>query len=308
MSMFGLSTASVTRLFDERLQQRLIGAVKIVLILLLAHALATLTWQLLPAPADQASQDIGPSQIAGARSDNTGQLTAELAGWHLFGESASKAAVETPTETTQVPLTRLQLTLFGVLASDDPSEAYAIIAGSDNLAHVYGIGDELPGQAVVNAIEADRVILERGGRLETLTLPKQGALNPATDDNTTENTASEPKGRLIDRRQDVRATALLNDFRNTLTSNPAELTQLVQVTPYQENGQFTGFRIQRVTGKARQLLRLGLRRGDVITSINGIPLDSPIRGLEVMNGLSTSTELQIEVQRSGEALSFKFAL
>lgn len=306
MTLTGFSGKSLARLLDATATGRLIAVIRILLILLLAHGLARLTWQVQTPAGKDAWPEARPSPASNEQRPDAASLATRIADWHLFGRAETRAAQDTP-EPTAAPRTRLQLTLYGVLASDDPNQAYAIIAGSDKQARVYGVGDELPGQAVIEAIHADRVILKRAGRLETLNLPKERT--PATRTASTGTTRStNTRGRLIDRRQDVRATTMLKEFRNTLNTDPADLTRLIQLTPYQENGQFAGFRIQRVTGKARQLLRLGLRRGDIVTAINGIALDSPVRGLEVMNNINNASELTVEVLRRGEALSFRFAL
>src|SRR5690606_29240499 len=71
------------------------------------------------------------------------------------------------------PETRLNRKLRGVLASSDPALSRAVIS-SGNEEKVYAIGVTVPGGATLEAVLADRVILRRSGRLETLRLPREG--------------------------------------------------------------------------------------------------------------------------------------
>jgi S1-C subfamily serine protease len=46
-------------------------------------------------------------------------------------------------------------------------------------------------------------------------------------------------------------------------------------------------------------MRLGLRPGDLVTAINGTPLDDPARGNEVFRTIGSSSEARITVMRNG---------
>jgi general secretion pathway protein C len=95
-----------------------------------------------------------------------------IADHHLFGQAA-QGRPEVRTSPTLAPETRLKLTLSGVIAATDPQQAArAIIAGPDGQEKSYTIDDRLPGGAVVKEIYPDRVILTRGGKYETLPLPR----------------------------------------------------------------------------------------------------------------------------------------
>jgi len=46
-------------------------------------------------------------------------------------------------------------------------------------------------------------------------------------------------------------------------------------------------------------VRLGLRPGDLVTAINGTPLDDPARGQEIFGTLGSSSEAHVTVMRNG---------
>lgn len=90
---------------------------------------------------------------------------------HLFGEekTVEKSVVE------QAPETRLQLRLLGVVASPDHNLARAMIAVDRGKVGVYGVSDAINNSdAKVRAVEAQRVLLERGGAVESLSLQRKG--------------------------------------------------------------------------------------------------------------------------------------
>jgi len=86
---------------------------------------------------------------------------------HLFGRAEQK---KEPVQKV-APKTRLNLALTGVIASNDPRYARAIIASGSKPAKSYGIGDTLDKSDVkLHSIEADKVLLERNGKLESLAM------------------------------------------------------------------------------------------------------------------------------------------
>ncbi|MCB1875723.1 MAG: hypothetical protein KDH88_07095 [Chromatiales bacterium] len=151
------------------------------LLLVLALQLAQLTWRLLPAadlPRAPAAQAV---QVEPMVNEDDGQLD-KIAAYHLFGKALPKP-VATVTEPVEAPQTQLKLKLLGVIAGDNPERALAIIAEPNGNQDFYGVEGyavndtvklEVPGGATIRQIFADRVILVRNGREESLPLVKEG--------------------------------------------------------------------------------------------------------------------------------------
>ncbi|MBD9355722.1 type II secretion system protein N [Methylomonas albis] len=98
----------------------------------------------------------------------------EIGTWHLFGQSLHSAA-----GTGSISETQLQLKLLGVLfLSKDTGNASGIIQADDGQQKKYRLGDELPGGAVLQAVEQDRVLLKHGERQESLLLKKDSVRVP----------------------------------------------------------------------------------------------------------------------------------
>jgi general secretion pathway protein C len=44
---------------------------------------------------------------------------------------------------------------------------------------------------------------------------------------------------------------------------------------------------------------MGLAPGDIVTSVNGVKLDSPAKALSLLRGLSSMDEIRLDIERSG---------
>ena len=98
----------------------------------------------------------------------------QIPNWHLFGHKAqqtSKKAI--PKEIIEAPTTPLALTLQGTFLGKSKTEgSWAIISSADDKQAMYQVGDEVSAGVVLFAVEPFRVILERNGRHESLSLSR----------------------------------------------------------------------------------------------------------------------------------------
>ncbi len=270
---------------------RLRALVHVLLILLLAYSLAQLSWRLLP-QAEQPALLPVTSLASKAVSGSAGNgLVQQLPGWHLFGEVTQLRAAPQPVD---LPETNLKLTLRGLIASSNQDEARAIVADPSGKENFYSVGDKLPGNAELKEIHADRIVIQRGGRYETLKLPKESLdLGIAST-----QTAS----RAVSQRRTTRATPRqiysLREYRDTLLKDPQKVADLVRIQPANKNGRFVGYKLQ--PGRdATFMTRHGLLPGDVVTSVNGVELDSPAKGFGLIKDLSSADTLDLVVDRNG---------
>lgn len=92
---------------------------------------------------------------------------------NLFGEAGQVIDITASAELSNVPKTKLDLTLNAVFAETTQADASAVVATQNNsVAKRYFIYETLPGNALLYAIYPDHVILKRGGRLEKLVFPR----------------------------------------------------------------------------------------------------------------------------------------
>ena len=171
------------------------------------------------------------------------------------------------------------------MPSDNPESGYAIVGESAAAAKLHAVGSALPGGARLHSVYGDRIVIDRGGVLESLTLPKKLlatmapqplAAAPAAGDN----------------------AAVVDRMRQVIQQNPGALSDVIRSQQVIAGGKQRGFRVYPGRNPAA-FSRLGLRPGDLITAINGTPLDDPSRGEEVMRTLSSAPEVRVTIMRNG---------
>lgn len=237
-----------------------------------------------------------------------------LSQWHLFGDGGQ--APDLARLVAQAPETPLQLSLRGTLNVDADDGGIAIIADAQGQEQAYRIGDMLPGEARLTAIYAGRVLLSRGGIDEGLSLlPNAGGGSASAPPRNTANAAavggaapgSSPGfgPAFVNPGMSFGAPAM--DSLRAATPDIAELAKQVNVVPVMENNRFAGVRLS--VGRDSDILsRTGLRTTDIITSVNGIPLDGPQRSAELMTALQGARQLNLTIRRDGQTQNLTVGL
>jgi general secretion pathway protein C len=202
---------------------------------------------------------------------------------HLFGVAgAPDAAAGDP---NAVAATQMALVLVGTIAHGDPARGYAIIGDSAATAKVYAVGKTVSGGTKLHAVYADRVILDRGGKLEALLLPKKftggGTMAAAP--------LPQAGGSMLGQR-----------LQELAAQNPGAITEILRPQPVFADGQQRGYRVY--PGRNRQQFsQLGLMPGDLVTAINGTPLDDPARGMEILQSMNSASQVTVTVERNGQS-------
>lgn len=205
---------------------------------------------------------------------------------HLFGIATAEAAAVDP---ANAPVSTANLVLAGTIATQDPKHGVAIISDGGP-SKVYSVGDTVGG-ATVHSVYMDRVLLDRSGSLESLVLPRllEGSA-PAAAPRPTAVFGGDPKV----------ATAVDN-LRRRVQQEPGMLNEIMRTVPSYDNkaGKLRGFRAY--PGHNRIIFaKLGLKPGDLVTAINGTPLDDPQRSQEVLNTIQSSEHATVTVERAGQ--------
>lgn len=263
--------------------QRLLPlAVSAVLVVLLAWQLVQLAYRLLGLDtAPTAATVVTAPAAANPRID-----IAAIVNAHIFGQGSAAPGATDP---NSVSATSMSLVLVGTIANSNPELGYAIIGESATAAKVYAVGKTITGGTKLHAVYPDRVILDRGGSLEALMLPKQFQGSGLTAAAPLPGPGGQPDMMLGDR------------LRQLAASNPAAITDILRPQPVFANGQQRGYRVY--PGRNRmQFNKLGLLPGDLVTGINGTPLDDPARGMEVLATMNSAANVTMSVERNGETV------
>lgn len=277
----------------QQVNQQLPAIISLLLVIACAHALAKITWMLLP-ESEATVQYTTTTRKPVNTANNQSQAIRQVASAHLFGETPSSAA---PRQKT-APKTRLNLVLRGVIAGDPMSLSHAIIArGKNGKEEVFAVGDKMQGGIIVEEVHPDHVILNRGGKLETLQLVKD-------EDVGTVKSSSRGRSFLPPASQ---AEALTN-IRQEILQNPTSFGNYALPVIVKKDGKQLGYRLQPQQKGAELMQEVGLEANDVITQINGIKLDNPQNGIGALRQLSTANSVSIMVMRNGAEVPLNIQL
>jgi general secretion pathway protein C len=203
---------------------------------------------------------------------------------HLFGNAVVQ---NTNGDGANAPPSSMPLVLAGVLATSDPKEGMAIIGESSATAKVVSVGKQVPGGAMLHSVYNDKVIIDRGGALESVLLPRRGTGTVPTEP------MPQPPPVASSNNE-----AMLERMRKLVNDDPGVIGQVLRPQPVFAGGKMRGFRVY--PGANRQAFaRMGLRAGDLVTAINGTPLDDKDRAQEILSTLNSSTDARVSVTRNG---------
>jgi len=287
----------ITNLQWQKVWRRAPKWVAFILVILVAKSAADVTW-LVFAPKETSHSTSRRYQ----RMQTTGPAPARLrsvSDMHLFGVAAKPVvAREAPIEAKE---TQLKLTLRGVFAADDPERAMAIIADARGQEKVYRRNETIFAGVSLYAVYPDRVILERSGNYETLSLPR--------DDDKSNHSSSirssvsrrpavaKPEPGM--RTRTIQANKQLEAMRQQIIQDPQEFWKNVRIEPhYDSSNQVDGYTFEH---NNRQLMQaMGLRPGDVIVEINGQPVSDPSVLSGLMGQLPSASHLSLGIERNGQ--------
>src|ERR1700722_7573727 len=213
---------------------------------------------------------------------HTGVNAQAVAAAHLFGAAVADPTTQDP---NNAPLSSANLVLAGNIATQDPKRGIAIITDGGP-SKVYAVGENVNG-ASLYSVYLDHVILDRGGTLETLLLPRL--------------LAGGVRGPLRTSPAMARSSEAVDSVRRMVQQDPGLLDQVMRTVPSYDNaaGKLRGFRAY--PGRNRTIFnKLGLRPGDLVTAINGQPLDDPQHSQEVFNTIQSSNTVTVSVERGGQ--------
>lgn len=266
--------------------------VSLLLVIAIGWQIANIIWSLVPGTAAGDRVQL-PAVVAAT----TGQTILSddiqaIVNAHMFGVADAKSSEPAPPPSTDENLadTRLtNLSLKGTVASRIAEFSVAIISDGNNDEKVYSVGDAIGSNTKLHAIYADRVVLNEGGVLTNLKLPREFT----ADQPTVSRRSASTTRRNVENAQSIQAV---------VSKNLTKLSDVIRPTPYFVNGQQSGYRVY--PGRNRQQFsNLGLRPGDLIKDVNGQSLTDPTQAMQIFEALGTSEQVTVTVERNGQSES-----
>ncbi len=257
-------------------------------------------WLLVPGDDGLGAGPLRPASVA------TTAPGVSVSKWHLFGNAPQQQAM-----LRNAPATTLNLSLRGTLADADPHSGLAVIADAEGVERAWRVGEEIAVGVTLDEVHADRVVLMHDGVQEVLALVREepiGRVAPIPADqrggkparNTSPGAATSPDPMPIFAPPQLAHGAL--DWQKTMDKiggSPADLAKNVRIDPVLDNGQIAGVRVSAANGDGAMLARLGLRPSDVVTAVNGVPVDSVARGQQIIESLGNASSVRVTVSRGG---------
>ncbi len=229
---------------------------------------------------------------------------ASLVSVPLFGKLSTivqpgRTVVHTPKPITLSPL---KIKLLGTVVAEEHAAAIiALAAGREQ--RVFFIGDSIQPGVVLKTIEAEAIVVERGGKLERISL-EQGAKLSATPtpSNSIVSKTAGPPARSMRRppipSQPIRKQMNRNHLQKQLQDFPALLSQ-ARVMPHMNNGKPEGFTISEIApGSLYQ--QAGLLNGDIILSVNGKRISDARQAMGMYQTLKSAAAIDLELLRAGQ--------
>ncbi len=284
----GLSTVSLLSIILAR------WIINVSLAIVLGYQLVYLflTWHT-QLPATQISTIATPATTAVTKSIDINQITAA----HWFGIMPAV----TETSVINAPETKLNLKLRGIYYSSDAHKSFVVIAETEGKHQLYRQGATVSNSVILQEILPKSIILNRNGRYETLKLTAPPSDNSAQ---ATIQTGATQKN-AVD--ENLTPAQLLSTYQQQLRENPQKLLSLIRLEPVEREGKFGGFRLS--PGRDTTLFtRFNLKSGDVLVAVNGIDLDSPLKGLSLIEQLGQTNQLNLAILRNGQPISLSFSV
>ncbi len=253
-------------------------------VILLASGMACWTWSVVRPPTPAVT--LPPSAVAAHAS--SASLDALLS-VHLFGR-ADQAA---PASLDSIPVSSLNLVLTGII--DAGSDSHALISVDGGEQAPFAVGDQITTGVTLEAVYSDRVIIARDGKRESLLMYESNGAGSTSGPLPPLPTRAEPA---TGGSFELSRTQIEQQLRN-----PRLMAQ-ARIVPYGGGG----FMVSSIPPNSL-FTRAGLRRGDIIKSVNGEPLNNyndAMQMMQGMGGIDNVQQLDIEILRHGKPQSLHY--
>jgi type II secretion system protein C len=184
------------------------------------------------------------------------------------------------------PMAEMGLKLKGTIAG--PEEIARAIIESASIQKIYKIGDEVMG-ATLLAIFRNKVIMNVGGQEQMLVVEEADS----------KGGPGSPPPR-FSRARNFPAPGGPPGGTNPSMKNFDELLGSARVVPYFKGGEPYGFRVSNVSPDA-PVFNLGVRTGDIIRSVNGVPIRTPDDAFKAYQQFQNESNVQLDIERGGQS-------
>jgi general secretion pathway protein C len=210
--------------------------------------------------------------------------------------------VDRPAVPSQLPIQ-----LLGTIVHFNPKMSIATVnLSSKSLSSSYKVGEEIENMARITKIERKKVTFVNlnNRRNEYIEITEDAGLNfgmqtPAQ---------AAPSNELIEQRGRFDFAIKRTDL-DGLTQNLGSILQQARMEPvFSPDGiSVEGFKFASIQ-PGSPFEKMGFKVGDMIKSVNGEPVNSPTKAMEMYNLLKASSNVQLGVDRDGREEKFNYTI
>ena len=211
-----------------------------------------------------------------------------------------QVGVEIPTKAInldELKETDLKLKLWGTVTGQG-RQAYAVIEDTKTRQqNLYRTGDTIQN-ATVKLILRQKVVLNVDDRDEVLGMEEIGAASERRESRAVAARSDSALPKLPVSSYPRQLTLEGNQIESAL-ENLDQLMDQAQIRPHIEEGRPSGISITGI--KPNTVFRkMRLRNGDIITGVNGAPIETVEDAMRIFGDLRSASELQVEIKRRGQ--------
>jgi general secretion pathway protein C len=202
------------------------------------------------------------------------------------------------------PPSKLNVILKGTAVSGTAEKSCAVIYdGKTQKQGLFRIGNVIQ-DATIEAIEEDRIIISRNGRQESLVISRERGDGKTRSDSSSQFTK---QNRSVVRQADAETYVLDRERVNDLISNVNQFMTQLRVQPFFMQGVPAGYQISEIK-LGSVIEQIGLKNGDVVQSVNGIPITKPEQAFAAYQQLRNESQITLEVRRGNSSQTLTYEL
>lgn len=232
--------------------------------------------------------------------------TISIGKWHLFGDAPQFLNAR-----RNAPTTTLNLSLRGTLADADPRTGIAVITDELGTERAWRVGEEITPGVTLEEVHPDRVVILHAGTQEVLALQRNEPsgpvqpIPPAMRGGAVPRNTAPATGNLgVTSFEPPNMAHGSMDWQKTMESvgggNAVEMAKNIRIDPVIGDKGISGVRVSAANGDPALVARLGLRPSDIVTAVNGVPVNSVARGQQILESLRNANSVRVTVTRNGQ--------
>jgi len=213
---------------------------------------------------------------------------------------STKKAPKVVKRTTPIKMLKLE----GIYKDTTNPKSSISIISKGGLSKVVKVGDTVFGFKL-KEVKDKSVILERGNQNYSLKLPKADIVDNSYSfvKSTPEKETKKDESIVDEDGEKIVSRALINEYKKDMK----KIWQNIAISDYKQDGQLKGFRVRYVK-KGSIFEKLGLKRGDIITGINGEMVKSYALPMRIFSNIDSLDGLILQVKRGNNEVELEYEI